>query len=198
MSQKNKIRHAKRDAKLEQQGKTVIAAPAGLDAEIVFPAREIKAAYLAGLGKNLGVVNTLTMSLSAAAIENEYGFEPPEYLLMVLKKDRDSFFAENKINDNLTSFYAQYSSTTGTYTFGALRDYIINLIEKDEITDDDVTFVLTPVNLQIETSGDYYYGTSSTVTAITPYISTPRMCTLDYSKTKIRLTYSKQTLTPTR
>ncbi|MGM9852883.1 MAG: DUF4270 family protein [Muribaculaceae bacterium] len=179
-------------------GKTVIAAPAGLDAEIVFPAREIKAAYLAGLGKNLGVVNTLTMSLSAAAIENEYGFEPPEYLLMVLKKDRDNFFAENKINDNLTSFYAQYSSTTGTYTFGALRDYIINLIEKDDITDEDITFVLTPVNLQIETSGDYYYGTSSTVTAITPYISTPRMCTLDYSKTKIRLTYSKQTLTPTR
>ena len=114
---------------------------------------------------------------------------------MVLKKDRDSFFAENKITDDLTSFYAQYDSTTGTYTFGALRDYIINLIEKDEITDDDITFVLTPVSLQVESSGDSYWGTSSsTVTAITPYISGPRMCTIDYSKTKIRLTYSKQTL----
>lgn len=178
-----------------QQGKTVIAAPAGLDAEITFPAREIKAAYLAGIGKDLGVINTLSMAISAQAIENEYSFEPPQYLLMVLKKDRDSFFAENKITDDLTSFYAQYDSTTGTYTFGALRDYIINLIEKDEITDDDITFVLTPVSLQVESSGDSYWGTSSsTVTAITPYISGPRMCTIDYSKTKIRLTYSKQTL----
>ncbi len=178
-----------------QQGKTVIAAPAGLDAEITFPAREIKAAYLAGIGKDLGVINTLSMAISAQAIENEYSFEPPQYLLMVLKKDRDSFFAENKITDDLTSFYAQYDSATGTYTFGALRDYIINLIEKDEITDDDITFVLTPVSLQVESSGDSYWGTSSsTVTAITPYISGPRMCTIDYSKTKIRLTYSKQTL----
>lgn len=176
------------------QGKTVIAAPAGLDAEITFPAREIKASYLAGLGRNLGVINTLSMTISAEAIQNEYGIEPPQYLLLVLKKDRDSFFAENKTTDDKTSFYATYDSTTGTYTFGALRDYIISLIEKDEITDDDITFVLTPVNLQVETSSDYYYGTSSTVTAITPYISAPKMCVLDYSKTKIYLTYSKQTL----
>ena len=42
--------------------------------------------------------------------------------------------------------------------------------------------------------GMHWKASRATVTAITPYISGPRMCTIDYSKTKIRLTYSKQTL----
>ena len=41
----------------------------------------------------------------------------PQYVLMVRKKDMFSFFEENKIIDNKTSFLSSYSSSNNTYTF---------------------------------------------------------------------------------
>ncbi|MEZ3520570.1 MAG: hypothetical protein K1V78_03575, partial [Muribaculaceae bacterium] len=73
-----------------------------------------------------------------------------------------------------------------------LRNYLIDMIDKDDITADDYTFVLTPVYITVETSGDYYYGTSSTITAVTPYISAPSMTKILFDKAKIRFTYSNQ------
>ncbi len=172
---------------------TIIEAPAALDAEVVFPAREIKASYKQGLGNNIGVVNSLTMSIKADPVSNEYDFDTPPHLLLVLKKDREKFFADNQITDNKTSFYAAYDSTTGTYTFSGLRDYINDLIAKDEIKDEDITFVLTPVNIVTEQQSDYYTGYQEIVTAIIPYITKPVMCRIDYAKTKIKFTFSKQT-----
>lgn len=180
--------------KMVDEGRTVIASPAGMDAEITFPAREIKQSYLSGIGKNLGVINSLSMTLHVDSIDNKYGFTPPPYLLMVLKKDRDKFFADNKINDNKTSFYASYNSRTRTYTFSGLRDYILDILEKENVTDEDVTFTLTPVNVVIETNSDYWSGSTSIVTSIIPYITRPVMCVLNYKDTDIRLTYSHQNL----
>lgn len=174
-------------------GKTIIAAPAGLEAEMKFPAREIIERYKSNI-TSLGVINTLTMQVFADSIKNPYSISAPPSLLLVLKKDKDKFFAENQITDNKTSFYANYSKTTGSYTFVGLKQYILDLMKKDEITDDDVTFVLTPVNIETESNTSYWGSTTSTVTAINPYVTLPAMCSIDFTKTKIKLTYSKQTL----
>lgn len=176
------------------QGQTIVAAPAGLNAEIVFPGREIVKKYRDNI-TNLGVINSLEMSVYADTIPNKYKFTAPPYLLMVLKKDKEAFFAENKITDNKTSFYAAYDSSTGCYKFSNLRQYIVDLVAKDEIKDEDVTFELIPVSISTETSqGSYYVPSTSTVTGIIPFVSWPAMCRINYDKTKIRFTYSKQTI----
>lgn len=175
------------------KGNTVIAAPAGLDAEVVFPAREIIANYRKNI-TGLGIINSLTFELKLKEIENKYDFGLPGTLLMVLKKDKSKFFADNNIADGKTSFYATYNSITGSYIFTGMRQYILDMLDKSELTDEDVTFILTPITLSTETSQNYYYESSTTVTAMTPFISYPVMGEIDYDNTKITLTYSKQTI----
>jgi hypothetical protein len=175
-------------------GDNIVLAPAGLDVELKFPAREIISSYRNNI-TNLGVINTLTMKIPVEEITNDYGIEPPEYLLMVLKNKKDEFFLNNDINDDVTSFYATYSSSTKSYTFTGLRSYILDLMDKDEITDDDITFTITPVNVETETTSSSYYSTGTTyVTAINPYVSTPAMAKLLLDEAKIKFTYSKQTI----
>jgi hypothetical protein len=175
-------------------GESIVLAPAGLDVDITFPAREIISSYRSNI-TNLGVINSLTLDIPAEAITNDYDIEVPTYLLMVLKNKKDEFFENNDINDNETSFYATYSSTTNSYTFSGLRAYLLNLMEKDEITEDDITFTLTPVTVSTESTTSSYYTTSTTyVTSIIPYVSTPVMAKLLLDESKITLVYSKQFL----
>jgi hypothetical protein len=175
-------------------GDNIVLAPAGLDVELKFPATEIISSYRNNI-TNLGVINTLSMKIPVEEIENDYGIEPPSYLLMVLKKDKDSFFINNDINDNVTSFYAAYDSTTKSYSFTGLRGYLLDLMAKDEITDEDLTFTLTPVDVETETTTSSYYSTGTTyVTAINPYVEKPAMAKLLLDKAKIWFVYSKQTI----
>ena len=54
----------------------------------------------------------------------------PQYVLMVRKQDMFSFFEENKITDNKTSFLSQYSSSNNTYTFTNIAPLITYCIEE--------------------------------------------------------------------
>ena len=175
------------------KGQTIVMAPAGLDVEMTFPARELLDTYNAKIKGGLGVINTLTYTIPAKVIENKYNIAPPPFLLMVLKKDRDKFFAENKLTDEITSFYATYNETSGQYYFGSMFKYIQQLQEKGEITDEDVTFVITPVLVSLEMS-DNYYDQMTYVTSITPYVAKPVMVNLEVAKAKINFVYSSQKL----
>ncbi len=174
-------------------GKTLLVAPTGYNAKIRFPGQEIINAYRQNAGE-LAVINTLTMTIPVEEINNAYGITPPANVLLILESEKDTFFAQNKINDGITSFLSTYDSVNKQYYFSGLREYLGNLMKKETIKEEDVNFLLIPVNLTVESSGsDYYYGTSTTyVTSIQPYVTGPSMCTLDLEKTKIRFTYSKQ------
>ena len=184
-----------------QSGETMLIAPTGYDVEFNFPAREILRRYQENSG-SLAVVNSLSLSIPAIEIENDYGLTPPPYVLLVKKKDKDKFFAGTQINDNLSSFYASYNSTTKSYTFSSMRDYILDIIKKGEATEEDEEFVICPalVSFYVNSNSNYYsyyygYNTTSTqVSSITPYVTEPVMATLDFSNAKIKFSYSKQTL----
>lgn len=185
---------AERLRTMAAEGKPVLVAPAGMDVEFRFPGREIVENYRAKSGP-LSVINSLTFSIPVERISNVYGIEPPPYILMVKKSHKDKFFAEAQINDTRHAFYAEYNQLTNSYNFSALRDYIISLIEADEITDEDIDFVLTPVNVITETTESSYYSSGQTiVSAITPYVSLPVMCVLDLDNAKIKFSYSKQNI----
>ena len=178
---------------MAEAGDKVLAAPAGYEVEMNFPAPEIIASY-DKYDNRLRVINSLTMSIPVEEIENEYEITPPPYILMVLKNKKDEFFADNSLVDNVTSFYAVYNSSLKCYTFSAMRAYLLDLLdkkEKGELTADDYTFVITPVQVNMEASASSGYGsTNYVVSSIVPYVSKPAMAKILLDKANITLTFS--------
>lgn len=176
-------------------GNAIVVAPLGYDVQITFPTRKIIESYLNNAG-NLSVVNSLYFEIPAEEISNEYGINPPPNLLFVKSSEKDKFFAESQITDDINTFYATYDEATKKYVFADMRQYLVNMLKKDEITDDDETFTLTPINIMTEsTASSYYYSGSTYINGITPYIAAPAMVKLNLNKAKVRFTYSKQTIT---
>ncbi len=177
-------------------GEKILLAPLGYDVSFNFPIKQLLEQYRKNSGL-LSVVNTLTFSIPAATIPNTFGIEPPETVLMVLTDKYKEFIEKNSLPDNETSFLATYNDTTDSYDFAGMRPYFLYMLEKEEIEEKDYNFTLSPVTANYESNSSssyYYYGTSSqqTLTAIVPYVEQPAMTKLDFSKAKIKLTYSKQ------
>lgn len=175
-------------------GENIIVAPVGRDVEITFPIRDVIDYYIDNSGP-LSVVNTLSMTIPAEAIENNYGIGLPESLLMVISSEKDDFFLNNSLNDDKTSFIATYSASAKGYVFSGLRNYFLTMLDKynadGTIDIADATFTLTPVTLTTESTSNGY-TTSTYVSAITPYIGKPAMGKLNLDKADITFQFSKQ------
>lgn len=179
-------------SRLASESPIVVApSPQGYDVNVTIPVRDIVAKYKSQAGK-YNVVNAMTFQVAAEEIENDYGINPPAYMLLIKKDKRDEFFADADLVDNKTSFYAAYNSTTKSYTFSAMRQYMLDMIEKestDGLEDSDGEFILMPVTLVTETTN---YVES--VLAIVPYTETPVMAKFNLDDSKIKVIYSKQTI----
>lgn len=176
-------------------GDVILQAPIGYDVKIKFPFEEIIHKYKSD-SERLKVVNTLYFNLPVEEIENEYSITPPKYLLLIKSSEKDKFFADNKIADNTTAFYAAYDSSTKSYTFGNMREVLLDLLDAnaDEIADAS-DMVLVPVDVESETNYSsyyYYYGSTTTITSMTPAVSGPEIAKVNFDKAKIAFVYSKQ------
>lgn len=187
---------------MAEAGEPILVAPIGYDVDFTFPAREILNRYQASSG-SLALVNSLTFTLPVEEIKNDYGLTPPPYVLMVKKSKKDEFFSKMQVNDNVDSFYASYNSTTKSYTFSSMLNYINDIIKKGSVEAEDEEFVICPVLVSYFPANSsssyysYYYGynaTSQTVSSITPYVTEPVMGKLDFDNAKIKFSFSKQTL----
>ena len=176
-------------------GETIIAAPAGYAAKVTFPAQDIIKKFHAHSDESMTVLNTVTMKIPAVEIANRQGIKPPKNLLLIKASEVDEFFADNKVPDNVYSFYSSYDSTTQSYNFTDLRGYL-KAILNGEITEGFDDFLIIPVDMETESTSDYYsyyYGSSSTsVTKVVPQVSLPSMVKLDIANAKIYVTYSKK------
>lgn len=178
-----------------EQGEQIVLAPVGLNVELTFPAKKIIETYKSN-PNSLTIVNNLSFSFPVEKIGNEHGISIPTYMLLVLKSEKEEFFAKNKIPDNITSFMAEYNSSTGKYDFGEMRSYVNWLLKKDEVKEEDYTFILTPVSAQYETQqSSYYYSQSEqTLIMVTPYMSAPVMAHLKLEDSDISFTFTKQSI----
>lgn len=174
-------------------GENIITTPGGYLINLKFPAEELIAKYN-GADHNLSMVNNLTISIPAEGIDNDYGIGITPTLLMIKSSEMEEFFANNKLPDNKTSFTATYNSLTKKYTFSSMRQYILDMIEKGNITDDDTDFTIIPVTVTEEqNTTNYYYGTTATyVTKCTPYASKPTMTRMHTEDATIVFTFSSQ------
>ncbi|MCM1309444.1 MAG: DUF4270 domain-containing protein [Bacteroides sp.] len=178
---------------LANAGRAIIVSPAGRDVEMAFPIVNVLKAYDEATAKTMAVINTLTFSVPCDSIANGCGIKPADYLLMVLSKDKDKFFAANKLPDDVTSFVAQYNANTMTYDFGNLRDYVMEMRAKgDALTAADYTFTITPVSMVYESNSSYYASSSSTLSGMSPMVAMPSMTELLPDEAKITLTFSRQ------
>ncbi|MDE7410807.1 MAG: DUF4270 domain-containing protein [Paramuribaculum sp.] len=175
-------------------GDAMIIAPAGYDARIQFPTPQILENYNANAG-DFSVINSLSLSIPVESIENQFGIQPPQNVLLVLSNKKKEFFKKSELADNTSSFLASYDSTEKCYTFSGLRDYILAMLEKDdELTVDDYTFTITPINLVTEDTSSSYGSGEAVITGVNPYVGTPVMCGLDVANAKIKFIYSKQVI----
>lgn len=173
-------------------GEAMMVAPAGYNARLRFPAPEVMASYRAH-GGLIAVLNAVTLEIPADTIATGGLAPAPTYALMVLEKDLPEFFAQNKLPDDKTSFYATYNSTTRSYTFSALGTYISSLLERETApTEEDYTFCIVPVTINFELDMTSYYQQKYIVSEVIPYVSGPSVAVLDLAKAKVKLTYSKQ------
>ncbi|MCM1021182.1 MAG: DUF4270 domain-containing protein [Muribaculum sp.] len=177
---------------MAQESPVVVApSPQGYDVSVTLPVRDIVAKYKEQAGK-YNVMNAMTFKLAVDPIENDYGITPPGYMLLVKKDKRDEFFNNADLPNNKTSFYAAYSSASKTYTFSSMRQYVLDMIEKEAtegLDDSDGEFILMPVTVVTET-----VSSTTSVLAIVPYTETPVMAKFNWDNSQIRVIYSKQTI----
>ena len=110
----------------------------------------------------------------------------------------DEFFADRLINDDKNYFYAAYDSTSNSYTFTGLQNYIMNIFEYDP------NHILNPDD-SLNPSADYSYDsdmilvpitvsktTSSytTDTSIVPYLGGLTYANIDNENIRIQVVYS--------
>lgn len=175
----------------------VITTPGGYVVNMKFPVKMLIDRYRSS-GSSLAVVSSLRFELPAEAISNDYGLRVAPNLLMIKKSEYEEFFAENKVPDGKTSFYAAYDTDTESYHFNAMRSYFISMLEKydngEDIDGEESEFILVPVSVQTENVNDYYGNTTTYVTRCQSYIEKPTMTLLHTDRAVIMFTYSNQSL----
>ena len=110
---------------VKDQNHTYIKSPAGIFTEATFPITEI---YNEHKRDTLNGVNVSFTRYNEK--ESKYKMGIPQHVLMVRKKDMFSFFEENKITDNKTSFLSPYNSSNNTYAFTNIAPLITYCIEE--------------------------------------------------------------------
>ena len=181
--------------RLAGEKKALITTPGGYVTRMKFPADEIIADYRSH-DSSLGIVSRLSFEIPAQQVTNSHGIGIPTTLLMVKTSELASFFNENRIPDDKTSFWARYNSTTGRYSFTGMRDYILSLMESGQTpSESDMDFTLVPVAITTEEETNLYTQEVTTyVTRCAPYMQKPSMAILDTDHSVIVFTYSTQTM----
>lgn len=178
------------------EGKSVLTTPGGYMVDIKFPVKRLLDLYHSR-GDAMSVVSSLRMDLPARTIDNDHGIGVAPYLLMIKKAELESFFAENKIPDGKTSFYAAFDSDAGVYRFASMRNYFLDILElekKGESIDADMEFVLVPVDVTTESVEGYNGVVTIYVTRCQPYLLKPTMTQLLTDRAIVSFTYSSQEL----
>lgn len=177
-------------------GKAIVTSPGGYRVNISFPLASLIKRFIAA-GTEMSVVVGLSLEIPARTISNDYGLTQAPHLLMIRKDELNDFFINNKIPDNITSFYAAYDSDKGVYRFSKMRDYflrVLNDLKKGDFADArDDDFVLLPVSVVTE-EVEGYNNVSTYVTSVSQYMQKPTMTELETDKATICFTFSSQVL----
>lgn len=203
---------------LRAQGAAIIQSPQMYDAQITLPIDTIIHRFNKSRSLNttdtVGVLNIVNMTVPLKPMPaslKSLGIVPPPYLLLmrkggnatsssgdVIPMNKEQFFTDRLIADDRNYFTAAYDSTTNSYTFTGLQNYIINIFQRDPNSilepdgalkphpdnNYDSEMILVPVSVLTSTST---YGTE---TSIVPYLGSLSYAEIDKPNIKITVVYS--------
>lgn len=152
---------------------TYLKTPAGIFTELTLPVDDIYANHdednIAGARLTIPRINN--------AVQTDYAFSIPQTVLIIPKDSLYSFFENNDVYNNRTSFVATYSSSSNTYTFSNISGLVsaMKAVDSNSRSADWNKVVLVPVSLtQSSTSSSsyssslyYYYGSYSSSSSTT-------------------------------
>ncbi len=178
-------------------GDAIVAAPAGYEVQVTFPAQLIVDAYKISTADALSAINTLELTIPVDEITNKSGIKPPTHLLMIKSHLKDKFIAADSLTNDKDSFYAEYDASKKCYVFDEMRDYIIDIIKNKGgvVSESDMMFTIMAVDVTKYTqSATYTSSAYEIVTKIAPSVARPSMARLRLDKAKIKIVYNKQIL----
>ena len=131
-----------------ESGHTYLKTPAGLFTKLTLPVSDIMA------GHTNDSINSAKVVLYREnnSTTSDYQFGIPQNVVMVAADSLQSFFANNRLPDNKTSFLASYNKTTNSYVFNNISG-IINLFSRNTSMPAWGKVVIVPVELQTVTQG---------------------------------------------
>lgn len=174
----------------DNDGEVVLTTPGGYIAQFEFPAKDLIDRYNQK-NVHLSTVNDLYLYLPATSFDPESGIGVCQSVLLIKAAEYENFFKNNRVPDNMTAFTGVFDPTNERYTFTSMRNYFISLLNKDEITEDDVNFVVVPVDIETE-SFSGYYGENTYVTKCVPYTAKPTMTLLKTNEATVDFSFSTQ------
>lgn len=132
---------------------TCLKTPAGIATEMTLPIEEI---FEEHTGDSISLANITLMRYNKE--QTDYQLGCPSKILMVRKKDAESFFANHKVADGKTSFLASFNASSNTYFFSNIARLISYCYEErknqTEVDEDWNKVLLIPVTTTSNTNGN--------------------------------------------
>lgn len=110
--------------KVDEREWTYLKTPAGIYTQVSLPLNDIREKLSQD---TLNVVKLALTNYNQSNDKNKYDFSMniPSYVLLVREKEKESFFQDNKINDDVTSYIAQHNAINNNqYVFSNLSRLI--------------------------------------------------------------------------
>lgn len=172
----------------EENPYTLLKSPAGIYTEITLPIDEIFGGE--HVKDTLNSAQIIFDQYNTGVTTGTFTFAPPSNVLLLPKSELDTFFAENKLPDDVTSFMTQY--TNGSYAFNNISRLIKTLYSRRDTSDPDWNkVVLVPVDAEY-TSVTSLYTTTQMLTRLRMALSlsTVRLTGASGASPKISCIYS--------
>ena len=121
---------------------TYLKTPAGIFTEVTLPIDEI----VADIESKNDSINAAKIAFSCYNNEeSKYPFGTPQTLLMIHKDEMHTFFENNHLTDNISSFYTTHNATYNNYEYSNIARLITYCKSKKEQSEDWNKVVLIPV-----------------------------------------------------
>lgn len=107
-------------ALIKEENNTYLKSPAGIFTEATLPLNEIETQLD---GDTLNAVKLAFTNYNQTS-DKKFGMSMPSTVMLIRKSMKDSFFENNKLTDNISSYLASHSTTSNQYVFNNITKLI--------------------------------------------------------------------------
>ncbi|MDR0893715.1 MAG: DUF4270 domain-containing protein [Prevotellaceae bacterium] len=157
------------EARVEEKTHTYLKSPAGIFTEATIPYDRFATDYAGD------TLNAVKLTFTGYRRDNNYKFDmgTPNTVLLIRRKDVKSFFEENKVADNITTFTATLSSNQ--YTFNNIARLISSCLNEKAVAmkksdwneaqwEEENKILLIPVSITIDSNTQSVTGVQNDLT----------------------------------